>query len=298
MFHLKYFSSLFLFFVFAFSAASASAQGASSFDGGKFNGFYGGIDAAFVSTKAEGLVGPIAVEFSVPLPPPAVPVSDSLNRGPFPFGGTDNLAGGSLFAGYGITLSRFFAALELGGSYGSYDNTKAFNSPNFTSDIDITEGFFAITTRLGFLLKENLMVYSNIGWGRSWVEAEGTVGTVTLPLPSFDPRNPDPVSVPLPLNQPIDTDVTFDGVLFGGGFEYALGKVIGVEGIRARLAYTRIEQGKESFSYSAAGLSGRNLAENISVLPPGSSISIEQDQIPAQADASVNVYSFGLLYSL
>ncbi|QMU56166.1 MAG: hypothetical protein GKS04_03150 [Candidatus Mycalebacterium zealandia] len=270
---------------------ASRAQEVSSFDGGKFDGFYGGIDSAFVSNKAEGMLGPLTA--TVPVPSPAPPgTTVDVSQGPFPFGGTDNLAGGSLFAGYGITLNRVFAALEFSGSYGSYDDTKAFNSPNFTSDIDITQGFFGITTRVGFLLKENTMVYSNIGWGRSWVEATGTVKTISLPP---NPSVPDEIAIAV-LDRPVHTDVTFDGISFGAGFEYALGEIIGVEGIRARLSYTRIEQGKETFTYEATGLSSEQITAEFRGSP--FPITIQDEQIPAQADASANVFSFGLLYSL
>ena len=295
MFILQRFFLLFLVFALAFSTAPVSrAQTASSSGGDKFDGFYGGIDAAFVSNKAEGTVGPLTVT----VPNPAPPNTMDMPQGPFPFGGTDNLAGGSLFAGYGKTFNRVFAALELGGSYGSYDNTEAFNSPNFDSDIDITQGFFAITTRVGFLLKENAMVYSTLGWGRSWVEAEGAVKTISFPL---NPAAPDMLAT-AELNQSVKTDLTFDAVSFGVGFEYALGKIMGVDGIRARLNYTRMEQGKEKFSYNAAGLSGRQIPTNVPI--PGTdpveyvNVSIDTEQIPAQADASANVFSFGLVYSL
>ncbi len=279
------FSFLAFFFVFSASlflgADAFSEPPVKSVKGGSlFNGFYGGIDASFVSNESKGTIGPIMVSVAGQ---PAQP------QGPFSFGGTDKLPGGSLFAGYGMTLKRVFLAVELAGSYGSYDNTKAFSSPNFTSDIDITEGYFGTSGRLGFLLKENLMIYSSVGWGRSWVEAKGKVSNIAIPNPLA------PGNLPLPLNQPVKTDVTFDGVSFGCGIEYALGEIVGIKGIRARLAYSRLEQGKEKFSYNTAGLETKNLAEGIPGVPP---VIIDQTSIPVQADASANVFSLGLLYSL
>lgn len=280
MFYLSRFTLIVLFAVLAFSPASHSQDSSKPFDG-----FYGGLDAAFVSNKTEGTVGPLMVNVATTIML-EIPVSA------LPFGGTDKLPGGSLFAGYGKSFGRFFAALELAGSYGSYDDTKAFDSPHFDSDIDVTAGFLGASARLGFLLSTNFMVYGNGGVGRNWIEAEGTVKTAEFPLGAF------PV-LPLTLNQPVKTDLTFDGISFGGGLEYALENLLGLEGVRVRVAYTRVEQGEESFTY-ADGFAGKNLiSADISVGTGNiTEIEIASDSVPAKADASVNVISFGLLYSL
>ncbi|MGI9559230.1 MAG: outer membrane protein [Thermodesulfobacteriota bacterium] len=293
MFYLSRFTLIVLFAVLAFSPASHSQDNSKPFDG-----FYGGLDAAFVSNKTEGTVGPLMVNI-VPTGFSTLQISPSA----LPFGGTDKLPGGSLFAGYGKSVGRFFASLELAGSYGGYDDTKAFDSPHFDSDIDVTAGFLGASARLGFLLSKNFMVYGNGGVGRNWIEAEGTVRSAAIPIDNaaISAALGGQAAFQLPLGQPVKTDLTFDGISFGGGLEYALENLLGLEGVRVRVAYTRVEQGEESFSY-ADGFSGRNLADldgdGSSNMTGIDSIEIASDSVPAKADASVNVISFGLLYSL
>ncbi len=332
----------FLAIVFAFPVLTFGEDSSSPFDGAYF-----GIDSAFVSSRSEGQVGPLNAATSVPVPagmlsgripapelealitglqmqglvPPAVdpanpapnlilPLPVSASFGPFPFAGTDNLPGGSLFAGYGKTFGKFFVAGEFVGSYGSYDNTNAFGSPNFTSDIDITQGHFGIISRLGFLISRNLLAYSTLGWGRSWIEAEGTVHTISFSGQIPNPTDPTgqtliPVSANEPLNQSIKSDLVYDGIQFGIGLEYALADLVErLDNFSVRLGYSRIEYRRENFSYNVGGNGPLMLTVNAPLDPtPGAApvpldVTVEDNSIPAQVNPGVHVVSLGVSYRI
>lgn len=258
----------------------------------RFDGVYIGVDGAFASSKSEGIVGPVAVRVSIPGSP-----AFSMSAGPFSFGGKDNIPGGAIFAGYGKTFGNLFIAGEIAGGYGSYDNTKAFTSSNFNSDIDVNQGYLGTTARIGFLINPNLLAYYHVGWAHNWIEAKGTVKTLSFSLPNPSGAGP-PVPASASLNQSVKSDLTFDGLSFGIGFEYALADLTGVEGIRFRFGYSRIDYAKEKFHYNANGLAGTELKE-ISVGGrsfPDNSISIQSNSIPAEADSGVHVLFAGLSY--
>lgn len=258
----------------------------------RFDGVYIGVDGAFASSKSKGVVGPVVVSVPVPGSSDSIPMS----AGPFSFGGKDNIPGGAIFAGYGKTFGSLFIAGEIAGGYGSYDNTKAFTSSNFNSDIDVNQGYLGTTARIGFLINPNLLAYYHMGWAHNWIEAEGTVKTLSFSLPN--PRGGPPVPASASLNQSVKTDLTFDGLSFGVGFEYALADLTGVEGICFRFGYSRIDYAKERFHYNANGLAGTGLKDiSAGGLPlPDDSISIQSGSIPAEADSGVHVMFAGLSY--